>query len=275
MVNLGLPHHVLTSKTRTELNAAGESRPRVCRCSRAPPCSPQAHTHTHVPNITCPSLCQGSQQVPTIRSKSKLPLETGICASGKCAGWPLYLSGKWSGVSPGSCHAVLSQRKLPAEPHPRGLQSSCPNLPARETSHPKGFRGCAGRSSHEPSFLERVTLHLTVPVELKRPGLVSSCTDHPRAQGMSELGIHQRSVRDAEPTQLSPPICPSLPSAASSIKRRLKIRAESTSPAWTALRLFVPRPSSTLGCFTYQLLPWKFPLAGCELKQLLSNFLRL
>lgn len=39
-------------------------------------------THTRVPNITCPSLCQGSWQVPTIRAKSKLPSETGIGASG-------------------------------------------------------------------------------------------------------------------------------------------------------------------------------------------------
>lgn len=55
-------------------------------------------------------------------------------------------------------------------------------------SHPKGSHGCIRRSSHGLSFLERVTLHLTVPAELKGSGQVSRCTDHLRAWERSELG---------------------------------------------------------------------------------------
>lgn len=59
----------------------GRADPRYDTDLRAPLAAPR-HTHTHVPNITCPSLCQGSWQVPAIRAKSKLPLETGIGSGG-------------------------------------------------------------------------------------------------------------------------------------------------------------------------------------------------
>lgn len=98
-------------------------------------------------------------------------------------------------------------------------------------------------------------------IELCRP------PQNPR-EGQS-LGFTNTAQGTLRPPSFHPP--PAMVSAASSIKRRLKIRAGSTSPARTALKLFVPHPSSTSGCFTYQLLQWKFPLAGCELKPLLSN----
>ena len=108
-------------------------------------------------------------------------------------------------------------------------------------------------------FLERVTLRLTILAELKRPGLAWIWAGHPRARGRSELSSHQHSSPSFHPPS-------ALASAASTIKRSLKIRAESTSPARTALRLFEPHPCGTSGCFTYQLSPPEIPTGRVQVK---------
>lgn len=115
-----------------------------------------------------------------------------------------------------------------------------------------------GATSRQPSW--KGSLCAWLPLQSSRD---LGFTNHPQFQGRAELRSHQRGARDAEPPSFHP--LPAPASAASSVQRRLKkIRAGSTSPA--PLGLFVPHPSSTLGCFTYQLSPPEIPTGKVQVK---------